>query len=165
MRITNKFILLNITFALSILITSSFNTAYGHETVEIKDVNINGVPMLASIDQLIKIKGKPTKVKKIEPDFDSGANIEYSFNNDVFGVNKNKKIVDFKIIEENSFLLVKNRKVQIGSSVSTLKKYFPVSYKEYLKNHVFRIKFKNIDTYIVFTIEDNIIKVIETWEE
>jgi len=126
---------------------------------------INNVSMLSTKAAVIKNFGNPIKTKKT-----IGADIycfDYIYKGLIIKIDQKNKFIGFDIADSSFILTYKSIKIKVGDPLNVLKKNFPKSYKSYTtdKEKYFRVKFKDVDSYILFTIKNNKIMRIETWED
>lgn len=137
-----------------------------YNVIEYHEVFINQVPMVSEKPVVIKKFGKPDSIKRV-----SGMEeinwFDYHYKRSAIQIDPIGVFMGFKILDPSFILTFKSTKIRIGDSSNVLKKPFPKSYKEYIttKSKYFRLRFKDVDSYIVFTIKNNIIIEVITWDD
>ena len=150
-----------------ILFYSTICNAQNRTNINSDDFKVNGVVnIFTSKDYLKKAFGKMkiTKVEEPNCSFDNEDYYKikfynYSINGITFLVyNKEVELEDINLKDnQNSFLLYKNFKINKNTSVKELQKYFPRSYKNFIKekNNFITIGFgKDFDDTLIFEIKN-----------
>ncbi|OQP66417.1 hypothetical protein A3860_13065 [Niastella vici] len=112
---------------------------------------------------IIKTFGKPAKIEKVQSMDDEW--YAYHYKNSIIQVSPDGYLQGFEIYDTNFVLTYKSTKIKVGDSIAILKKMFPGSYKDYLKEKsgYFRLQFGDSDEYLFFIIKNNRIAHFKNW--
>ena len=130
------------------------------------NVFINGLPLVSKKAVVIKKFGKPDRIKK-ENGIEDIYWFDYYYKRSTIQIDPAGDFMGFKIQDSSFILTFKSTKIKIGDSSNLINKLFPKSYKRYTttKSEYFRVRIKDNDSYILFTIKNGIITQVETWDD
>jgi hypothetical protein len=137
-----------------------------YDVIEYYEVFVNQVPMVSKKAVVIRKIGKPDSIKRVEGIEDIYW-FDYYYKRSSIQIDPEGDFMGFNISDSFFTLTFKSTKIKIGQSANDLKKLFPKSYKHYTttKTKYFRIKIKDNDSYILFTIKSNVITQVHTWDD
>ena len=137
-----------------------------YDVIDQYDVFVNQIPLVSKRTDVIKRFGKPEKIKR-EEGIEGIYWFNYYYKKSTFQIDPVGDFMGFKILDSSFILSFRSTKVRIGDSFYILKKIFPKSYKNYTttKSKYLRVRIKDNDAYVLFTIASSIIIQVHTWED
>lgn len=157
-----------------LLITMAFfllrNEAYSqlrYDSIPYQKVQINGLYTTVTKKELIQAYGKPQKITRYVSDANDDRWWEYHYGRTIMEVLADGRLYGFELRTPAFVFQYGEYKVRVGDSLSSLRKYFPGSYKWLIieKSDILRVRCKGSDGYIHFESKNGIITSIYTWEE
>lgn len=163
-------------FFFLIVITQAFGQTY--QMVKIDDIKINGsIKLLTTEADFITKMGKAEKIEEDFPgcssyDEEAGKGTKffiYTKNGIKYYVyNKKAEFQEINLKDySDNYILVKKHKISNKTTLTDLKKMFPVAYKNYKKGkdaHLFKLKFNpEWDDEIQISLENGKVTAIYYW--
>ena len=142
-----------------------FSYSSASDSLNLSAIRINNFSWYEHVSSIVAANGQSLKKEFIEDEMGSNDMIKCSYLKDVFYINVEEQLCGFFLAEQTSFVVLSGAKFQIGTTLTKLKNWFPLSYREYLQHKIFRIRIKNTDSYLIFSIESSKVKSIESWED
>jgi len=138
-----------------------------YDSVIFPKVQINGVPMTGTKKDIIKKIGKPQKITRYVSDANDDHWYEYHYGRTILEVSYEGKFYGFKLRTSAFTWRCGAMTVKVGDPLSVVCKYFPASCKTMKADNgdMVRLRLQGTDAYIHFTIKNNVVTGIETWEE
>lgn len=128
-------------------------------SISYEEATINGNKILGnSVENITTYFGSPNSVEDYFYETEDIMTQKYMYNGLTLNIHNNK-VVDFKITG-STFNFTKHN-IKPGDFVSTIEKFFPLSYRE-RGNNALSIRFKDIDKFIVVTFDSNL-KIDKIW--
>jgi hypothetical protein len=136
-----------------------------YDDVDAEKVFINQMPIGTKKSIVIKKLGKPVRITKAESM--TFYWFDYHYKNSEIQIDVEGDLFGFNILDSSFVLTCNTTNIKIGDSISVLGKVFQRSYKTYKteKSRYFRVRFKDADAYILFSIQNNRIARFESWED
>jgi hypothetical protein len=154
-------------FVLILLLCSNNLYSQHYDSVEVKQVQVNGFTLGAKKDDLVKHFGEPKKVVTVEsaPGKDLYSNYYYQKNR--LRVSPISTFNGFRLVEDGFVLTCGEFAVKPGDSLKEFAINFPVSYQTFTKHKTdkFKLRIKGTNSTIIFKIVKEIIEEIEVKEE
>lgn len=133
---------------LNVLFFISFSCTAQYDSIHSSLLKVNEKIYLGKSESfLLNSLGTPSSKKDFFFEMDNTKGVIYTYNGIIFNI-INEKINSFEITND-SFTVI-NPEIKIGSSLETLKKYFPNSYKVSTHKDGLTVTFSDIDKFIVF---------------
>jgi hypothetical protein len=154
-------------FILILLLCSNHLYSQVYDSIEVKQVQVNGFTLGAKKDELVKHFGEPKKVVTVEsaPGKDLYSNYYYQKNR--LRVSPQSTFNGFRLTEDNFILTCREFVVKPGDSLKEFAINFPVSFQTFTKHKTdkFKLRIKGTNSTIIFKIKNEIIEEIEVKEE
>jgi hypothetical protein len=130
-------------------------------------IQINGVFLSGTKQDILRQIGKPDKITKYVSDANDDQWYEYHYGRTILQVLFNGRFYGFELKTKAFTWRYGADTVRVGDPLSLLCKYFPASCRTMKaeKGEMLRVRCQGTDGFIHFVTENNIVTSIETWQD